>query len=102
MTDHLLRSLISYDWPGNVRELSNVADRFVLGLLDGRFGAAAEDDAHSRSLKDIVSDFERGLIAESLRRNRGDVVAVSEALGLPKKTLYDKMQRYALAADEFR
>ena len=33
VTDQLLRDLVSYDWPGNVRELSNVADRFVLGLL---------------------------------------------------------------------
>jgi two-component system C4-dicarboxylate transport response regulator DctD len=29
-----LKELMSHDWPGNVRELRNVADRFVLGLLD--------------------------------------------------------------------
>ncbi|WP_455708860.1 hypothetical protein [Bradyrhizobium japonicum] len=27
---------MAYAWPGNVRELRNVADRFVLGVLDGK------------------------------------------------------------------
>jgi two-component system C4-dicarboxylate transport response regulator DctD len=39
---------------------------------------------------------------ETLRRHHGDVLAVSESLGIPKKTLYDKMRRYALSGDEFR
>ena len=32
-----LSELMAYSWPGNVRELHNVADRFVLGLLEARF-----------------------------------------------------------------
>ena len=43
-----------------------------------------------------------GLILETLRRHHGDVLAVSESLGIPKKTLYDKMRRYALSGEEFR
>ncbi len=110
VTDQLLRDLVSYDWPGNVRELSNVADRFVLDLLPGRFngcGSAsfygiASEGSLSKPLKDVVADFERSIIMDALRRNHGDVTVVSEMLGIPKKTLYDKMKRYTLSGDEFR
>jgi two-component system, NtrC family, C4-dicarboxylate transport response regulator DctD len=102
VTDQLMRDLVSFDWPGNVRELGNVADRFVLGLLGGRFNSDAANESADRSLKDVVGDFERGLIIETLRRHHGDVLAVSESLGIPKKTLYDKMRRYALSGEEFR
>jgi two-component system C4-dicarboxylate transport response regulator DctD len=102
VTDQLMRDLVSFDWPGNVRELGNVADRFVLGLLGRRFNSDAANESADRSLKDVVGDFERGLIIETLRRHHGDVLAVSESLGIPKKTLYDKMRRYALSGEEFR
>jgi two-component system, NtrC family, C4-dicarboxylate transport response regulator DctD len=108
VTDQLLRDLVSYDWPGNVRELSNVADRFVLGLLPGRFNGSASfnvsgsQEIVDKPLKDVVADFERSLIMETLRRNHGDVAVVGEILGMPKQTLYDKMRRYALSGDEFR
>ena len=102
VTDQLMRDLVSFDWPGNVRELGNVADRFVLGLLGGGFNSDAANESADRSLKNVVGDFERGLIIETLRRHHGDVLAVSESLGIPKKTLYDKMRRYALSGEEFR
>ena len=102
VTDQLMRDLVSFDWPGNVRELGNVADRFVLGLLGRRFNSDAANESADRSLKDVVGDFERGLIIETLRRHHGDVLAVSESFGIPKKTLYDKMRRYALSGEEFR
>src|SRR5205814_1206183 len=54
VTDQLMRDLVSFDWPGNVRELGNVADRFVLGLLGGRFNSDAASEGADRSLKDVV------------------------------------------------
>jgi two-component system C4-dicarboxylate transport response regulator DctD len=102
ITDQFMRDLVSFDWPGNVRELGNVADRLVLGLLGGRFNINSANEASERSLKDVVGDFERSLIVEALRRHHGDVSAVSEALGIPKKTLYDKMRRYELSGEGYR
>ena len=81
------------DWPGNVRELRNAADRYVLGL-----GLAAEEqrtDAPAR-LADRVSEFERGVIASLLSANGGTLKPVYEQLGISRKTLYEKMQRYGL------
>ncbi|HEU0199982.1 MAG TPA: sigma-54 dependent transcriptional regulator [Burkholderiaceae bacterium] len=95
--------LMAYAWPGNVRELHNVADRFVLGLLGERFQlqkVALEPPA--ATLAEQVTRFERALIEEELRRNHGNANAASESLGVPKKTLYDKLKRFHLTAEEFR
>ena len=102
VSDRLMRDLVLFDWPGNVRELGNAADRFVLGVLGGRFGAGSNNESDNKSLKDVVGDFERGLIVETLRKHQGGVLVASEILGIPKKTLYDKMRRYALSEDEYR
>ena len=55
-----------------------------------------------KGLADQVDEFERTLILEQLRRDRGNVAASSEALALPKKTLYDKIKKYNIALDELR
>ncbi|MBB4188673.1 two-component system C4-dicarboxylate transport response regulator DctD [Sinorhizobium terangae] len=83
------------DWPGNVRELRNAAERFVLGL------DAEEDDATSvRSngtrLADKVAAFEKSLIASALAAHGGALKAVYESLGISRKTLYEKMQKFGL------
>ncbi|MEE9388659.1 MAG: response regulator [Paracoccaceae bacterium] len=42
------------------------------------------------------------LIEDALRNHNGKVVEVAQALGLPKKTLYDKLARHRLNAADFR
>ncbi len=98
LSESLMRELMTYDWPGNVRELANVADRFVLGVLPGRFREAAG----VRGLNELVADFERGLIVEALRRHHGNVAAAADALAVPKKTLYDKLKRHELNSEDYR
>ena len=44
----------------------------------------------------------RALIEQELRAYAGNVSEVSAVLGLPKQTLYHKMQKYNLVAEEFR
>ncbi len=46
--------------------------------------------------------FERHVIEEALSRCGGRAVLASERLGLPKKTLYDKMKRLGISTEEFR
>ncbi|HET8791748.1 MAG TPA: helix-turn-helix domain-containing protein, partial [Modicisalibacter sp.] len=46
--------------------------------------------------------FEKSLISQSLANHQGRVSAVCEHLGLPRKTLYDKLKKYALRADDYR
>jgi two-component system C4-dicarboxylate transport response regulator DctD len=97
-----MSELMAYSWPGNVRELHNVADRFVLGLLGERFTLLKAAQPSEANLAAQVARFERALIEEELRRQRGSVSSASEALGVPKKTLYDKLRRFNLVAEDLR
>jgi two-component system C4-dicarboxylate transport response regulator DctD len=94
--------LMAYAWPGNVRELHNVADRFLLGLLGERFQLQKVSAEPATTLAEQVTRFERALIEDELRRSHGNANAVSEALGMPRKTLYDKLKRFHLTTEEFR
>ncbi|WEF34656.1 sigma-54-dependent transcriptional regulator [Pseudoduganella chitinolytica] len=99
-----LQALLRHDWPGNVRELRNAADRYVLGLpgaLPGVAGPAAATPA-TASLADQVGAFERSVIDAALRAAGGSVSSACTALGLPKQTLYHKMQKHGLTAEDYR
>ncbi|MBB4105764.1 sigma-54-dependent transcriptional regulator [Allorhizobium borbori] len=80
------------NWPGNVRELRNAADRLVLGLAPQR------DETHSepQRLADKVAAYERSVIANALAAHAGRIRPVYEMLGISRKTLYEKMQKYDL------
>lgn len=98
----LFRALLSYDWPGNVRELGNIADRFVLGVLGDGFEVGGNAGMGSKHLKEMMNDIERSFIVDALRRTCGAVLETSANLGIPPKTLYDKLRRYNLTPEEFR
>ena len=90
----LITEIAERAWPGNVRELRNAADRLVLGL------DLKPDEAQTRPekqrLADKVADFERGIIASALAAHGGALRPVYELLGISRKTLYEKMQKYGL------
>ena len=106
LTNSQLADLMAYAWPGNVRELRNVADRFVLGLLGERLtqprGAGEPASGLPQGLAQQVERFERAMIVEELRRNRGDQSATATALGIARQTLYDKVRKLSVVVDEFR
>ena len=87
-----------HDWPGNVRELKAVAERLCLGLDDGL--DAVQSDTISLGTR--MDHYERSLIREALRNSGGNVAAAAALLGLPKKTLYDKLARHQLEPETFR
>jgi two-component system C4-dicarboxylate transport response regulator DctD len=88
--------LMAQPWPGNLRELHNAASRFVLGV-DEPFSVMPEGETDSLGLSDQVSRFERALIAAELCKHDGDVLAASETLRIPTKTLYDKLHRLKIS-----
>jgi two-component system C4-dicarboxylate transport response regulator DctD len=94
-----LSALANREWPGNVRELRNAAERFMLGLGD----ADIETDAINlrEQLADRVAAFERNAIAAELTANRGSLKATYEKLGISRKALYEKMQKYGLSRKNF-
>jgi two-component system C4-dicarboxylate transport response regulator DctD len=94
----VIAEVATREWPGNVRELRNAADRFVLGLSSENADQVAtdEDNRQPHRLADKVASYERDLIAHSITSNAGNLKAVYETLGISRKTLYEKMQKYGL------
>ncbi|WP_064791733.1 sigma-54-dependent transcriptional regulator [Shewanella woodyi] len=91
--------LTSHDWPGNVRELRNLAERYVLLGAEAAFATSINNPVNlngAMSLQQRVEFFERLLIEEALSHNKGSIKLTMEQLELPRKTLYDKMQKYDL------
>jgi two-component system C4-dicarboxylate transport response regulator DctD len=102
LDDHTMSALLAYSWPGNVRELRNVADRFVLGVLDGKAISKSGFGASDVSLPRQLENIERSIIEDALRRKQGDVQATAVLLSIPKQTLYDKIKRLSVNVDEIR
>lgn len=92
--------LLRHTWPGNVRELQNAAERFALGLelaLDsGEPGPAELSLASDGGLSEQVEQFEKTLIAAEMARPHSSVRSLAEALGIPRKTLHDKLRKHGL------
>jgi two-component system, NtrC family, C4-dicarboxylate transport response regulator DctD len=97
-----VRDLMSRQWPGNVRELRNVAERFTLGMPTRVDTTGSGGGAGKASLETQLNSFERQLIEEALRGCSGRAALACESLGVPKKTLYDKMRRLGISSDEFK
>ncbi|MDG4647179.1 sigma-54 dependent transcriptional regulator [Roseibacterium sp. SDUM158017] len=94
----VLAALAARDWPGHVRELRNAAERHALGLEAPPPGSAEE----GRSLAERMAAHEKAQIAAALAANAGSVKATYEALGLSRKSLYEKMQKHGLDRTAFR
>ena len=93
--------LLRHSWPGNVRELQNAAERFALGLelaLDNAqdHPAAGVLTSTPGGLSEQVEQFEKSLIAAELTRPHSSVRSLAEALGVPRKTLHDKLRKHGL------
>ncbi|MEJ6477636.1 MAG: DNA-binding NtrC family response regulator [Paracoccaceae bacterium] len=104
--------LLQAPWPGNVRQLINVAERAVLQNRRGTGTIASllmADDEESRPamttegkpLKEFVDAFERMLIDNTMRRHKGSIVSVMDELCLPRRTLNEKMAKYALQRSDY-
>lgn len=98
--EHMARRLMAGDWPGNVRELRNVADRFVLGLINRRNEDVAS--AGAMTLAQQVDVVEKALLEQALKQYGGRPQAVCTALGIAKKTFYDKVHRHGIVMDTYR
>jgi two-component system, NtrC family, C4-dicarboxylate transport response regulator DctD len=107
MTAEVGRYLQHHDWPGNVRELAHFAERFVLGLDELEAGKGAVDanggaaDNSEFSLPERLEHFEADIIRSTLSRYDGDVRQTIDALKIPRKTFYDKLQRHGIVRKTF-
>ena len=102
--------LVSYDWPGNVRELENCMERAVALL---RFDEVTIDDLPEKvrqyradrivfaadDLSEVLSlaELERRYIARVLALVGGNKSRAADILGVDRRTLYRRIDRYGSA-----
>jgi two-component system response regulator AtoC len=101
------RMLREYHWPGNVRQLRNVLEAaltFAPGdeirredlPLDIRRSSEGRELIRSAAERGLtLADLERDYIFEILRRAGGNKTRAAELLGLPRRTLYRRLEEYA-------
>jgi DNA-binding NtrC family response regulator len=104
--------LLQQRWPGNCRELRNAIERACL-LSHDRWidpGQLASDDAESDSvapareqaapqrLEEFLREQERDHIQRVLAQHAGQITATATALGISRKSLWERMRRHGMRA----
>jgi DNA-binding NtrC family response regulator len=93
-----------HEWRGNVRELKNVIERMAAMSSPGPLGEAevrrtlacglAEQAPLSNA--ETLEDAEREHVLEALRLCGGNRTLAAERLGIQRRTLYKKLERWGL------
>jgi len=110
--------IMSYEWPGNVRELENVVERAMtltfgpeiteLELTDEILSRLTSVKGFTGGEKSLglsappVKLKEYDLIKNALSDAEGNVSKASASLGIPKRTLYRKIDKYDIDLSQYR
>lgn len=95
-TTGLEQKLLTYDWPGNVRECQNLAEKWILGVSDERLSYSTTDLADTNNLDEVMNRHEKYILIRALDINHWKITKTAEYLGIPRKKLYLRMQKYQL------
>jgi DNA-binding NtrC family response regulator len=110
ITDEAVKVLTAASWPGNVRELENLVERLAIFCTSGEIGAkdveserrvnhSAENGSATLTAADsarTLEDMERQHIVRVLEENAGNKSKAARALGIERKTLYQKARRLGI------
>jgi len=109
ITDEAMNLLTNAAWPGNVRELENLIERLAIFCTSGEIGMG--DIEHERqqvhtngnaapangaAAPTTLEDMERQHIVRVLQENAGNKSRAARALGIERKTLYQKARRLGI------
>src|SRR5439155_19432516 len=110
LTDETIDHLKAYAWPGNIRELENEVQRLVIQAepecfvtadmlspqirkVEGLLGRIAPKKG---TLKDMMEEVERWLLAEALRDHSNNKTKTAETLGITREGLHKKLSKYGM------
>jgi DNA-binding NtrC family response regulator len=99
-----MKALQAHEWRGNVRELKNVIERMVAMFSPGLLGEAEVRRALATGLAEeapsnnaqTLEDAEKRHVMEALRLSGGNRTLAAERLGIQRRTLYKKLERWDL------
>jgi len=110
ISSEVAEMLETYSWPGNVRELRNVLERAIIlsgggaiepahVLIPGDGKEAGGDSLSSLIGRKSLEEIESSLIRLALEKAGGNKSRAAELLGITRRTLYSRMDRYGLGRD---
>jgi len=98
-----IEKLKQYEWPGNVRELQHMIENSVIMTEDYiikpenlQFSSAIESGKPLYKTSLNLSNVEKLTIKEALFKNKGNINRTAKELGITRKTLYNKIEKYEL------
>ena len=103
-----MKALLRLPLPGNVRELENILQRALILAGEGTVETAQVEGPPvvepSNLLKDleipddglVLEEVEKALIRKALAKAGGNKSKAAELLGLTRRTLYSRMERYGI------
>jgi Nif-specific regulatory protein len=104
--------LMSYHFPGNVRELENAIERAVLvcdsNVIHGHHLPPTLQTAENSgtvtdlTLESAVAAFERDMIQDALKSNKGSVAKAARSLGSTERIIGYKVKKYGIDPRRFR
>jgi transcriptional regulator with PAS, ATPase and Fis domain len=99
---------LGYPWPGNIRELKSVIESAVM-VTDGEYITISDlpmnfqhyatghrAEIGTKAIRNI-EEGEKTIIEEALRQTNGNKAKAAEALGISTRTLYRKLEKFAVA-----
>ncbi|HUS67906.1 MAG TPA: sigma 54-interacting transcriptional regulator [Kofleriaceae bacterium] len=110
LSQEALDALASYAWPGNIRELENEIQRLVIQAEPGAWIEVADLSPQIRkvegtlsriapkkgTLKEMMEQVERWLLAEALRENDNNKTRTAERLGITREGLHKKLSKFGM------
>ena len=100
--------LIQYNWPGNVRELISVIHRAVV-MCDGDVITSDDLPLYLKSglqlagqpysdvtLDEAISELERNMIAEALKKCQGSQAKAAKLLGISERSMWYRVKKYEI------
>jgi len=105
ITDAAVKLLTGYSWPGNVRELENLVERLAIFCTSGEIGVAdvererqivRANGVPDKTPPTTLEDMERQHIMRVLQEHAGNKSKAARALGIERKTLYQKARRLGI------
>ncbi len=105
ISSDVMKAFLEYSWPGNVRELEHIMEHAFV-LCTGKivtFDHLPPDFMSTWGIKHRSPDDSRAVdsqaILEALDKTAWNKVKAARLLGIDRVTLYRKMKRYNLSAD---
>ncbi|MBU3944258.1 MAG: sigma-54 dependent transcriptional regulator [Proteobacteria bacterium] len=98
------------NWPGNIRELKNQVRRICIFGAQDKMKSSPEKEnnivqkslSHPIPLKSFLEQIEKEYLIEVLRKEKGLIPPTHRQLGISRKSLYDKVNKYGIDLKTFR